>query len=248
MAIINTTPVTEQIFSILYERIRSGVYSPGEQLPSEYDIATDLKVSRASVRTALARLEATGQISRRHGEGTFVNKRLPSQNVAISIVWEFSNLIKENGHIPRIEVASTETRFTSADEREKLDLTDPQEKVLDIIRVFYADAEPVIYTKNIIPYKLLNMDTASIDGTKPISQVLREYCGVEIGYIDSYISADTGNEMVDEKLKLKDCNCLLRLEEVFFSTPEELPILLSDSYLNTMKIRLHRVRPRGSLD
>jgi GntR family transcriptional regulator len=248
MSSINTTPVTEQIFSILYERIRSGVYSPGEQLPSEYDIATDLRVSRASVRTALARLEASGQITRRHGEGTFVNKRLPSQNVAISIVWEFSKLIKENGHVPRIEAVSTETRLILEDEREKLDLTDPQEKVLDIIRVFYADEEPVIYTKNIIPYKLLNTDPANIDATKQISQVLRDYCDMEIGYIDSYVSADTGNEMVNAKLNLRDCNCLLRLEEVFFSTPEEIPVLLSDSYLNTMKIRLHRVRPRGSID
>jgi GntR family transcriptional regulator len=248
MTIINNTPVTEQIFSILYERIRSGVYSPGEQLPSEYDIATDLKVSRASVRTALARLEAAGQISRRHGEGTFVNKRLPSQNVAISIVWEFSNLIKENGHVPRIEVASTETRMTSQTEREKLDLTDPLEKVLGIVRIFYGDDEPMIYTENIIPLRLINTDSHKIDGTRQIDHILREYCGMEIGYIDSYISANTGNETVAGLLRLKDCNCLLRLEEVFFSTPNEIPILLSDSYLNTMKIRLHRVRPRGSID
>ncbi len=238
-------PITEQIFSILLDRIRNGIYSPGEQLPSEYDIATDLKVSRASVRTALAKLEASGQISRRHGEGTFVSKRITSSNVLISIVWEFSNLIKESGHEPRIEVASTEVRAASDKEKEMLDLLDPLETVLELVRVFYADDEPVIYTKNIIPVKLIKTECKNIDGTKPIAQILREYCNIEIAYIDSFISADPGNEAVDKLLKLKTYTSLLRLEEVFFGNPEEIPILLSDSYLNTMKIRLHRIRPRG---
>lgn len=248
MSIVNNPPVVEQIFSILYGRILRGEYSPGNQLPSESDIATDLKVSRASVRTALTRLEASGQISRRHGEGTFVNKRIPNQNVLISMVWEFSNLIKESGHEPNIKVASAETRMTSAYEKKALDLIDPNEKVLDIIRVFYADGEPVIYTKNTIPLRLINTDTHNIDGTKQISQILREYCGKEIAYIDSYISGDAGNKAVDNLLKLNACTSLLRLEEVFFSSPDEKPILLSDSYLNTMKIRLHRIRPWGWSD
>ena len=248
MAIINSPPVAEQIFSILFDRIRSGVYSPGQQLPSEYDIADDLQVSRASVRTALARLEASGQITRRHGEGTFVSKRNPSQNILISIIWEFSNLIKESGHEPRIEVASIDTRVAFDNEKLALGLLDPDERVLDIVRVFYADSEPVIYTKNIIPLKLINTDPLTIDGTKQISQILLEYCGKEISYIDSNISGDAGNESIDKLLKIKDCTPLLRLEEIFFNSPDEKPILFSDSYLNTMKIRLHRIRPRGWVD
>jgi GntR family transcriptional regulator len=243
--IISNPPVAEQIFSILFERILKGEYSPGEQLPSESDIASELKVSRASVRTALARLEASGQISRRHGEGTFVSKRIPNQNILISIIWEFSNLIKENGQVPRIEVASSETRLASDDEKKVLDLMDPNEQVLDIVRIFYADREPVIYTKNIIPSKLINTDPDNIDGTKQISQILLEYCDKEIAYIDSNISGNGGNIAIDQLLKIKECTPLLRLEEVFFSSPDERPILLSDSYLNTMKIRLHRIRPWG---
>ncbi|OGO66906.1 MAG: hypothetical protein A2029_13075 [Chloroflexi bacterium RBG_19FT_COMBO_47_9] len=245
MSIINNIPITDQIFTILFERIQQGVYAPGEQLPSESDIASDLKVSRASVRTALVRLEASGQISRRHGEGTFVSKRVPNQNVSISIVWEFSNLIKESGHTPHIVVASSEARNATNTERKLLDLQDPNEKVYDIVRIFLADDEPVIYTKNVIPLMLIKTDIHEIDGTKQIFQILRDYCDLEIAYVDSFISGDLGNEIIDKSLNLKACTALLRLEEVFFSSPNERPILLSDSYLNTMKIRLHRIRPWG---
>ncbi len=244
MSIVNI-PVTDQIFTLLLERIQQGVYAPGDQIPSESDIAAELKVSRASVRTALVRLEASGQISRRHGEGTFVSKRAPNQNVSISIVWEFSNLIEESGHTPHIRVGSAEVRRCTEHEKEHLDLQDPEEDVFEIVRIFLADNEPVIYTKNVIPLKVINSDTHQIDGSKQIFQILRDYCDTEVTYIDSFISGDLGNESIWKALNLKNCTALLRLEETFFSSPYERPILLSDSFLNTMKIRLHRIRPWG---
>src|SRR5260370_32547233 len=55
---------------ILSESHRAG-RGPGSRLPTERQLATDLGVTRSSVRHALAMLEAQGRISREVGRGTF---------------------------------------------------------------------------------------------------------------------------------------------------------------------------------
>jgi DNA-binding FadR family transcriptional regulator len=50
---------------------------PGSRLPTERQLATDLGVTRSSVRHALAMLEAQGRISREVGRGTFL-RELPA--------------------------------------------------------------------------------------------------------------------------------------------------------------------------
>ena len=51
----------------------SGQISPGERLPTERDLAQQFGVNRVSVRTALARLSATGLVSVRQGSGYIVH-------------------------------------------------------------------------------------------------------------------------------------------------------------------------------
>ena len=56
---------SERVADILSERIRSGVYSDGDLLPTERALAADLGVHRRSVRTAIDHLVREGLVSRR---------------------------------------------------------------------------------------------------------------------------------------------------------------------------------------
>jgi DNA-binding GntR family transcriptional regulator len=67
-------PLYYQLQEVLKEQIESGVWQPGNPLPSEPELARRFDVSRVVVRQALAILEDDRQIVRQRGRGTFVAK------------------------------------------------------------------------------------------------------------------------------------------------------------------------------
>lgn len=73
MSIIQTKSVADQVEGIAADRIRNAMYLPGSRIPSESELSDELGVSRATVRTVLAKLAVNGLIIRKQGDGTYVN-------------------------------------------------------------------------------------------------------------------------------------------------------------------------------
>jgi GntR family transcriptional repressor for pyruvate dehydrogenase complex len=64
----------DEVFERLRSRILSGAFQPGEQLPTERELAEALGVNRSSVREATKRLEFLELVEVVHGQGTFVRE------------------------------------------------------------------------------------------------------------------------------------------------------------------------------
>lgn len=83
---------SDLVLSWLREQILTGAYPPGSQLPPERMLASDMGVTRNTVRTALGKLEAERLISIRQGRGaTVLDYR---QEAGISLI---SHLLATNG-------------------------------------------------------------------------------------------------------------------------------------------------------
>jgi GntR family transcriptional regulator len=65
-------PLYHQVYLILRENIRSGVYRPGTALPSETLLCNEFDVSRITVKRAMRDLVSDGLVVRQRGKGTFV--------------------------------------------------------------------------------------------------------------------------------------------------------------------------------
>lgn len=65
-------PLYQQITETLRRKIAGGALPAGTRLPSSRQLARDLRVSRITVITAYAELEADGVIEARNGSGTYV--------------------------------------------------------------------------------------------------------------------------------------------------------------------------------
>jgi DNA-binding FadR family transcriptional regulator len=68
----------------LRQAILAGRYAYGEKLPAERQFAASFGASRATIRTALNRLEAERLVIRRLGAGTFVNFHGPGDSEGIA--------------------------------------------------------------------------------------------------------------------------------------------------------------------
>lgn len=84
---VNTGRMSEVIVAQIKEAIRDGVFSPGDRLPPERDLAERFSVSRMTIRDALRILETGGLVSIRVGArgGAFIRQpgsTVVSQNVA----------------------------------------------------------------------------------------------------------------------------------------------------------------------
>lgn len=72
---INTSvsiPVYKQIISQVEQKIISGVYTPGYQLPSMNELAADLDISKETIKKAYAVLRDKGVIEPHQGKGFYV--------------------------------------------------------------------------------------------------------------------------------------------------------------------------------
>ncbi|UCG66925.1 MAG: FadR family transcriptional regulator [Deltaproteobacteria bacterium] len=69
---IKTSKIPDEVYKQIVSMIGSGQLKPGQKLPSEREMASDLGISRQSIREALYRAETIGLIEVRQGEGSFV--------------------------------------------------------------------------------------------------------------------------------------------------------------------------------
>jgi GntR family transcriptional repressor for pyruvate dehydrogenase complex len=69
---IHRGSLAEAVIRRLTDRIDSGVYAPGDKLPSQEELGLEFEVSRTVVREAVASLRLSGRLTSRQGAGVFV--------------------------------------------------------------------------------------------------------------------------------------------------------------------------------
>lgn len=145
------------------------IYSPGDVLPPEKDLALILGVGLGTVQVALRQLQEIGAITRRRGDGT----RVSSGRSFNEDLWHF-----------RFEDVRTGSAIHLTDEWVKLDLV-PQNPVLEerlgkhvayqrIRRVYTAPGRaPVAAEMFLNPALKLDLSTTSVDGLQKLN--IRKY-------------------------------------------------------------------------
>jgi GntR family transcriptional regulator, transcriptional repressor for pyruvate dehydrogenase complex len=92
-------PVTRpRLYEVIVEQlcayIADNEMTPGDRLPAERDLASQLGVSRASLSQALVALEVQGVLSVRHGDGAILVRR-PTEERAIKALREHADRIPD---------------------------------------------------------------------------------------------------------------------------------------------------------
>ena len=135
-------PAGERVRHLLFDQIQQGSLRPGEQLAAERDLATQLGVSRSTVRQALAALAADGAVRRvpGRGGGTFVRGRKVERD--LSKIVGVPALLRAQGMTSGSRILST--GMVAADEETAAALgLERDSYVVDVVRIRLADGIPI---------------------------------------------------------------------------------------------------------
>lgn len=155
--LLRTANLRVQLAEGLRERLRSGEWAEGSQLPTEAALTAEYGVSRSTVRAALQQLEAQGLTITRHGTGTFVSPYGHAITAGLQELQSMSDTIRSHGMVPRMDYYSV--KFRGADAAEGAALGVPEgTRVLATERTVIADDIIVAYSYEVIPGELLPAD------------------------------------------------------------------------------------------
>src|SRR6478735_1622312 len=76
-------PMKARAVEIIKQRIKNGIYPPGERLPSIRNLSTELAISARVIQRAVEQLEGESIIETRHGVGMTVLDSAACQNTAL---------------------------------------------------------------------------------------------------------------------------------------------------------------------
>jgi len=233
--------LTEQVTAHLKTQIADEVFEAG-RIPSETELATDLGVSRTTIRDALSRLEHEGAIYRRQGSGTFVNPQGLQIRSRLEEIWAYEQLLEDHGYTPSVRVLSLRTEAATDDDAAALIVT-PGTPLLVMDKLFLEDDEPVVLTTNRIPSSEVAVEVDETDAAAPIYEFLEEHASRKLSYYLSDLVPAVLDTDRAALLGVEAGTPALSFEEVGYDT-EARPIVKALSYFRDDLVRFRLMRRR----
>ncbi len=226
---IDRRPLHIQARQHLLELIEGGTYEPGEQLPSESNLAAQLGISRPTLREALFNLEQEGVIVRKHGVGTFVapayRERLASGLERLDSILAMADSQGMSACMLRLSV---EKVLADDQVAEKLKLATGA-PVTCVRRTIAVDDRLAAYLVDFAPTTVLPPEAvdASFDGS--VLDLLIRRNSIRVREAMAEITAINADALLAEHMEVELGEALLLLSETLF-TEELIPIDFSRNY------------------
>jgi GntR family transcriptional regulator len=132
-------PLYQQLQRAIREAIEKRVLAPDDALPAERQIASELSVSRITVRKAIEGLVEEGLLVRRQGSGNFVAARIEKNFAKLT---SFSEDMRSRGRTPHSEWLKRSEGAVTPEEALTLRLS-PGAPVYRFHRLRFADDAPM---------------------------------------------------------------------------------------------------------
>ena len=206
----NASPLYVQLMHKLRSEILSGVYPVHSRIPSEQELCEKCKVSRVTVRKALAELTREGLLERHQGKGTFV--AIPRIRKDLRHVNSFYDACREMNCRPETQVLRA--ALAQPDEMDLgAHLALENEPVVELVRLRLADGVPVMLENNHFPPRYEWMLREELNGS--LYALLREH-GIEPGQATHEISLCYASPSDARQLGVEQGSALLALNELIY--------------------------------
>lgn len=208
-------PLYYQLENILRSRIEGGEVLPSQKLPTEQELSREYKISRATVRQALAALVSEGLLYRKQGKGTFVTQKA-AQTKSVKLTGFTEDLFTE-GH--RAEVRIMEMRPVPAPERVAAILRIAAgDEIIRFKRLRSVDGAPFSYVINYMVPEIGQKITERDLDHHTMLHLLEEKVGISLGTIRHSLESIKADVEVSSLLGVNVFEPVLYMETAVYSS------------------------------
>lgn len=202
--------VYKSIADDLRQRIASGQLAPGDDVPTEGELAQQWNTSRGPIRNALAELRSEGLIETTRGRPSRVVRRKAHQAVDVSI--PFTKWAREMGAEPGAHTQEVSLRRADDDHVELLRI-EPGDLIVEVTRLRTLDGRPTMLERlafiEEVGRVLFDVDLDTVSITDYLAERGHPYAEV-----DHEIDAVAADELDARLLEVELGSPILRLRRV----------------------------------
>lgn len=215
----SAVPYYYQLKQVLSERITSGEWASGVQLPGEHELCTLYDVSRTVVRQALNELFYEGLIERHKGRGTFVARpKLPEG--LISGLTGLHEDVTRRGQVLHSQVLTLQKVPATSSIAQRLGMHDG-DPVVELERLRLIDGQPWVVVTTYLPAVLVpDLVERDLQGNASLYRVLEEEYGLPIVAAIRTVEATVAGVRDAGLLGVQHGDPLLVLRSVSLTTDE----------------------------
>ena len=205
-------PLYRQVRELLVRRIAEGLWAPGQPIPSEPEIASELGVSQGTVRKALDEMAGENLVVRRQGRGTYVARHDDAR-----ILFQFFRIVPDSGAKEFPDSRLIEVAGEGADEEAAAALgLAPGAAVVRLERVRSLAGEVCIAERIVVPAALFP-GIAERELPNNLYELYAAQFGVVVGRASEKLRAVAARAREAELLGVAAGTPLLRVDRTAFS-------------------------------
>ncbi|OGL16889.1 MAG: hypothetical protein A3F92_07630 [Candidatus Rokubacteria bacterium RIFCSPLOWO2_12_FULL_71_22] len=238
-------PLYYRVSKTLEQRIRDQQYRVGQRFPSEDALCREFRVSRMTIRQALAGLVDAGLVVRRRGSGSFVKARIegggPSRAITLTGALEDLFAQVETAQVEGVRIVEEPP---PRDVQEAMGLPEG-EGVTVVRRVRAIDDQPFAVTLNYLPTWLGRRLRKEDLYRYPLLQLLEERHHILFRRADQTVEARLADEDIAKDLGITFGDAVLFVERRMFGAGDRPVEVVRSHYradVYSYKIRLVRTR------
>lgn len=202
-------PLYCQLAEIIINEIKDKNLKENDRILTEREYCEKYKLSRSTVRQAIAYLEQKGYLYKIQGCGTFVSSRTLKQKLLK--FYSFTDEMKKQGKIPKSQILSF--REKKADEKIAKELNiELNSKVFELVRLRIADDEAVMYEKTYIPVSKVNGLTKKDLNNSPLYDIMRSKYNINFSKAIERFSALSTDKKISAILSIPENSPLIKLQ------------------------------------
>jgi GntR family transcriptional regulator len=190
--------------------------SAGDRLPSEPALASELGVSRATLREAMRIFESQGRILRRQGVGTFITQPTQVIETGLEVLESIETLAARIGLDVKMGDLSLCERKPTREEIERFNLPEGIQ-LLEVGRVILTEDRPVAFLVDILRRELLPFDPTDERFKGSVLDMFLRNGQPKLGYSRTDITAVTASAHVARHLKIQRGDVLMQMESWLYT-------------------------------